>query len=252
MTKTAISRCERCGLELHGDQPATGDCPRCGGPDRVTTWVTRWVDPPAARYAVDTSTDPPTVRVGAGDLTDFHDVLDRLEATGKTSVQIVAATDQALDRARRVDRRLYELGYDVLPMDLRPGSPQMLEFVRYVSQRRREGRTMAESRRDDPEAYDARMRDLIPGYYPPQYPMIDAQHGIEWTEEDEEIMDRIHAEHPRTEEDRQRELEFLSRIRPGTRAPLPEAARRRLDAAKRGEHGSRSEAEETDQGPAAD
>lgn len=137
-------------------------------------------------------------------------------------------------------------------MDLRPGSPQMLEFARYVSQRRREGRTMAESRRDDPEAYDARMRDLIPGYYPPQYPMIDIQHGIEWTEEDEEIMDRIHAEHPRTEEDRQRELEFLSRIRPGTRAPLPEAARRRLDAAKRGEHGSRPEVEETDQGPAAD
>ena len=122
--KTAISRCERCGLELHGDRPATGDCPRCGEPDRATTWVTRWLDPPAARYAVDTSTDPPTLRVGDGDLIDFHDVLDRLEATGKTSVQIVAATDQVLDRARRIDRRLYELGWDVLPW---PGGPDPAE-----------------------------------------------------------------------------------------------------------------------------
>jgi hypothetical protein len=240
MTKTAISRCERCGLELHGDQPATGDCPRCGGPDRETTWVTRWVDPPAARYAVDTSTDPPTVRVGEGELVDFHDVLDALEATGKTAVRIVAATDQALDRARRIDRRLYELGWDVLPWE---GNRICGAGLCLTAE--------AESRRDDPEAYDARMRDLIPGYYPPQYPMIDAQHGIEWTEEDEEIMDRIHAEHPRTEEDRQRELEFLSRIRPGTRAPLSEAYQRRLDAARRGEHGQ-PEADGHDQGPGAD
>lgn len=54
-----------------------------------------------------------SVTVGDGPLEDLMDVLDRLEKAKVAHVTVTAAGDGWRTRAERVDRLLYECGFDV-------------------------------------------------------------------------------------------------------------------------------------------
>lgn len=91
-------------------------------------------------------------------------------------------------------------------MDLREGSDDMFRMARYLDERRRGGRAMAEAQEPNK----------------PVYPIYDDQHGLCITEEDEAILDKVWAEHPVTPEENRRKEEFYRRIRPGTRQKRPD------------------------------